>query len=119
MREIMCPFCWDKNVRLVSYVKTPDRTLTRELMECTVCEKHYWGDTNEEVTGLYNLCETFQLGKNGCCEDIKRTCGSFRSHYDKRKLEEWDLLCSMCPKRDFHLNVKFSLEHRPKNMQAE
>jgi len=109
MREKMCLFCWDQNVRHISDVKVADRASTRELMECTVCEKRYWGDTNEEVTALYNLCQTFQLGKKGFCEDIKRMSGSSRSHYDRRKLEEWDILCSMCPKRDFHLNREIFL----------
>ncbi len=109
MRKKMCPFCWDKNVRHIFDVKISDRGSTRGLLECTVCEKHYWGDTNEEVKALYNLCETFRLGKNGCCEDIKRTGISSKPHYDKRKLQEWDLLCSMCPERNFHLNREIFL----------
>jgi hypothetical protein len=85
-------------------------------MECGACEKHFWSETSEEVSGLFNLCETFHQGQNGFCEDIKSAMSPSKSNYDKRKLEEWDLLCCMCPERNFHLNLEGFFRARAKGL---
>lgn len=102
--EVMCPFCWDKNVRHIYDAKVKNHDSLRALMECISWEKHYWDDTKEQVTGLLNLCETFHLELEKCYEDIKNFHRSDKLNYNPRKIEEWDLLCGACPHRKFFYN---------------
>lgn len=102
--EFGCPFCWDKDVRHVFDVKAGPCNSTRSLMACPSCEKHYWQDTNEEVSFLLYMCETFHFEPEKCDPDIKGKKRLHQLKFDRRKIAEWDLLCSSCPHRKFLSN---------------
>lgn len=109
MEETRCPFCWDENVRHIDDVRLKDKKMTRMLMECEACEKFYWKDTKEIVTDLSDFCETLISEPKKCDEEIRNEKVSRKFNHDKRKMEEFDLLCGICSYRKFLLNQKKSL----------
>lgn len=106
MKEIRCPFCWDNNVKHIDNVEVRNQGKTRALMECDSCEKYYWDDTKEKISGLSKLCKTLQCNPEKCDEDIRNAKISKNSNHDRRKKEEFDLLCGFCSHRKFFLNSK-------------
>jgi hypothetical protein len=99
MRETMCPFCWDKNVRRINGTKKKETSAKGFLMECDSCEKFYWDDTKEQVTALFRRCDTLRLEPEKCSEALGSKLMLDKVNYDRRKIEELDILCGTCPNR--------------------
>lgn len=103
MQEIKCPICWDKDVRQIDLVEVENQDIFRPLMFCDLCEKYYWGDTNEVVTGLSAFCEIFDLRPEICYLEEGNSNSSKKTYLSNRKLQEFDLLCGFCSHRLLHL----------------
>ena len=103
MQEIKCPICWDKDVRQIDLVEVENQDIFRPLMFCDLCEKYYWGDTNETVTKLSCFCGIFDLRLEICYLMEENSNLSKKTHLSKKKQQEFDLLCGFCPYRLLHL----------------
>ncbi|MDH5383322.1 MAG: hypothetical protein OEY18_01345 [Candidatus Aminicenantes bacterium] len=99
MKEIECPICWNKDVRIVDAVYQENQDIIKPLMFCDLCEKHYWGDTNGIVTNLSIFCETFDLSPELCYLKKENSSLSKSTYLSKRRLQEFNLLCGFCPYR--------------------
>jgi len=111
MQEIKCPICWDKDVRQIDLVEVENQDIFKPLMFCDLCEKYYWGDTNEVVTGLSTFCEIFDLRPEVCFLEEEYSDSSKKIYLSNRKLQEFDLLCGFCPQRQLHLESKIKACH--------
>lgn len=97
-----CPFCWDKNVRLVGQVRGAKAGEgTKRMMLCPDCERWYWADSAEEIHELFTACETGALHPGKCCEEIRQVLNSGGHGFPRRRLAEFNFLCSECPDRKF------------------
>jgi len=103
MNNKLCPFCWDDNVKFIEYVNNENGP-RRALMQCRTCERNYWDDTKERVIHLYTFCETLYGQPEQCDEHLKNFNRQEFAKLDRRKMEEFDLLCSSCPRRKFIAN---------------
>ncbi len=106
MEETRCPFCWDENVRHIDDVRLKAKKTKRVLMECESCERYYWKDSKQKVMDLSGFCETLISEPEKCDEEIRISKISRNLNLDKRKMEEFDLLCGICSYRKFLLNHK-------------
>jgi hypothetical protein len=104
MKENECPICWRKDVRVVDAVNQENQDISKPLMFCNSCEKHYWGDTNEIVTNLSTFCETFNLSPEICYLKEENPGLSKRKYLSKRRLQEFNLLCGLCSNLRLQLN---------------
>ncbi|UCC40560.1 MAG: hypothetical protein JSV96_03700 [Candidatus Aminicenantes bacterium] len=104
MKDSICPICWNEYVRLICDAKVENKKNKRALMECDCCEKYYWQDTREIVSGISDFCETLRSEPEKCDESIRNAKMSSNSNHDKRKMEEFDLLCGFCSSRKLFLN---------------
>lgn len=113
-----CPFCWDKNIKQVSRAgdKTRDGKPGR-LMRCSDCEKWYWTDSGEELTRLYLACETGVLHPGRCCPEILGILHSGGNGFPRRRLAEFNFLCSECPDRKFRPMAHF--DRKPERMVGD
>ncbi len=97
MRKNECPVCWDKDVIVVYANNQKNQNMNKPLMFCNSCEKHYWGGSNEIVTNLSILCETFNSGSEICYLKEENPRLSESKYLPKRRLQEFDQLCGSCP----------------------
>lgn len=102
-KVIECPVCWNKDVRMIDAVYQENQGIIKSLMFCDVCEKYYWGDTNETVRDLSSFCEISDLRPEICYLEKENSNLSKEAHLSKRKQQEFDLLCGFCPHRLLHL----------------
>lgn len=93
-----CPFCWGDGVTEVRR-ELGAPTVRRRLMQCPDCEKWYWQDTGEEIARLFLICETPYLNGGGCDEEVKTLVRSGKNGLPRRRLTEFNHLCSQCPER--------------------
>jgi len=107
MKENECPICWDKDVRVVDAINQENKDISKPLMFCNSCEKHYWGDTNEIVTNLSIFCETFNSSPEICCLKEENPSLSKSKYLSKRRLQEFNQLCGFCP--NLRLQLKSGL----------
>jgi hypothetical protein len=70
-------------------------------MLCSDCERWYWADSVEEIRELFMACETAVLHPGKCCEEIRRVLNSGGHGFPRRRLAEFNFLCSECPDRKF------------------
>jgi hypothetical protein len=103
MKEIECPICWNKNVRMVDTVYQENQDIIKPLMFCDLCEEYYWGDTNGIVRNLSIFCETFDLNPKFCYLKEENSCSSKSKYLSKRRRHEFDFLCGSCPYRRLQL----------------
>lgn len=102
-KEIECPICWNKDVRIIDAVYQENQDLIKPLMFCDSCEKYYWDDTNETVTELSSFCEMFDFRPGICYLKEENSNLSKETHPSERKQQEFDLICGFCPHRLLHL----------------
>ncbi len=103
MNEAICPFCLGENITFIDFVKGNYNENSRPLMECTDCEKFYWYDDGKEIKHLAGFCETILMNPDNCDEDVRKGHTKGKANYDRRKIEEFDLLCGSCSHRKFFL----------------
>ncbi|MDH5468446.1 MAG: hypothetical protein OEY25_13600 [Candidatus Aminicenantes bacterium] len=101
MQEARCPFCFGENIKFIDFVRGNGIENSRPLMECTECEKFYWDDDGKEIKHLSGSCETILMDPEKCDEDVRKGHTNGKAHYDRRKIEEFDLLCGSCSHRKF------------------
>lgn len=103
--ENECPICWSKYVRIIEDVYQEDQDILKPLIFCELCEKYYWGDTNETVTKLSSFCEIFDfdLVPEICYLKEENSNLSKETCLSEKKQEEFDLICGFCPHRLLHL----------------
>jgi hypothetical protein len=94
--DIMCPFCWNRNVSPVGGFRNARPFASRGLMECGDCEKWYWADTGEEVVRLFEICSTSLIDPRSCLEDIREILNSGGTGFPRRRTAEFNRLCSDC-----------------------
>jgi hypothetical protein len=68
-------------------------------MECKDCEKWYWEDTGKEVFRLFLICETSLLDPAKCYKEVGDLLQSGKNGLPRRRLAEFNQLCSRCPDR--------------------
>jgi hypothetical protein len=105
MQEAICPFCLGENITFIDFVGGNRIKNSRTLMECTECEKFYWDDDGKEVKHLFDSCETILLNPKKCDENVRKGHTNGKANYDRRKIEEFDLLCGSCSHRKFFLRI--------------
>ena len=103
MKDFECPICWDKDVRQIDLVEVENQDIFRPLMFCELCEKYYWGDTNDTVTEISSFCEIFDLVPKSCYLKEENSNLSKETYLSKNKQQEFDLICGFCPNRLLHL----------------
>jgi len=112
MKENECPICWDKDVRVVDAINQENQDISKPLMFCNLCEKHYWGDTNEIVTNLSIFCETFNSGSETCYLKEENPGLSKSKYLSKRRLQEFNQLCGFCP------NLRLQMKSKLMNVES-
>lgn len=97
-----CPFCWGQKVKPVG-ARSQDRKSAAigQVIECEECEKWYWADREEEAPALFMHCETPILQPQGCYEEIRSVLKSEETIHLRRRLAEFNHLCSECPNGRF------------------
>lgn len=105
MQEAICPFCLGENITFIDFVKANNIENSRPLMECIDCEKFYWNDDGKEIKHLSGSCETILMNPAKCDEDVRKGHTNGKANYDRRKIEEFDLLCGSCSHRKFFLKI--------------
>lgn len=106
MQEARCPFCFGKNIKFIDFVKGNSIENSKSLMECTDCEKFYWNDDGKEVKNLSGSCETILMDPEKCDGDVKKVHTNGKVRYDRRKIEEFDLVCGSCSHRKFFFRIQ-------------
>lgn len=97
-----CPFCWNRNICRVGPLNgSPASGSTRWLMECGDCEKWFWGDSGEEVSRLFDICETSMINPGRCYEEVREILNSGGNGFPRRRVAEFNRVCSDC------LNARF------------
>lgn len=104
MKETECPICWSKDVKIVDAVYLGNQNVLKPLMFCDLCEKYYWGDTNEIVANLSIFCRTYDQGSKLCYLREENPGLSKNTNCTPCKLLEFNLLCGYCPHRRLRLN---------------
>jgi hypothetical protein len=105
MHEAMCPFCLGENIKFIDFVRVDGLENSRPLMECNECEKFFWNDDGKEIKHLSESCATLLMSPEKCYEEVRIASMAGIINYDKRKTEEFDLLCGSCSHRKFFLKV--------------
>lgn len=104
MEKIICPFCFDNNVKHISDVRIEGTDKTRPLYRCNSFESYFWGDTEEKAQMLSDLCKTRILKPEKCSEDIYIFFPQHEfSSSTLGETKELDLICSNCPNKNFIL----------------
>jgi len=110
-----CPFCWTLNVKRVDRPLGGTKPEPRgALMECEECEKWYWENSREEVAALFTNCQTAILRPDRCYDEAREILFSGGSRFPRRRLAEFNHLCSECPHGRF-VSYRSSIS-RPKNL---
>jgi len=97
-----CPFCWSKNINRVAVLSgNGTAAATRRLMECGECEKWFWAGSGQEVPKLFEICVTSLLNPGHCDREIREILASGGNGFPRRRVAEFNRLCSDCPNSRF------------------
>ena len=113
MKKNMCPMCWNTYIKHIENAKVDNQKKTKSLLFCQTCEKYYWGDTKESVSGLSTFCKTHSTQPEKCyIEEEKRLMAKGRYSL-KQKVQMSDLLCGFCPSRKLVISSDLVSSSKP------
>ena len=95
--DALCPFCLGSQVKPVGHPRARMAGETGCLMECEECEKWYWADRAEEAPALFKHCQTTVIHPQRCYAEIREIVQAAGASFLRRRLAEFNHLCSECP----------------------